>query len=146
MTFRAAATPASVAYYAVEDCPAMSFVFVCWHIQLKIKMQIRWVGRSTRWHDSCRLRIVSRSSLFVVDGIHIANIVGQNEPGIWNIWNIYDLAWELCEYIWPSRENIWPKIHVCEYFWPTRELDRYIWPKIELWAYIWPTREKIRTQ
>ena len=57
-------------------------------------MQISWVGRSTRWNDSCRLQIVSRSPLFVVDGIHIANIVGQNEPGIWNIF---------CqrEYIWP---------------------------------------------
>ena len=33
----------------LADCPAMSFVFVCWHINIIIsEIQISWVGRSTR--------------------------------------------------------------------------------------------------
>ena len=35
--------------YVVADCPAMSFVFVCWHIQIS-EIQISWVGRSTTSH------------------------------------------------------------------------------------------------
>ena len=30
----------------IADCPAMSFMFVCW--QIEIQMQISWVGQSTR--------------------------------------------------------------------------------------------------
>ena len=35
----------STTHYDVADCPAMSLVLVCWHIEIPI--QISWVGRST---------------------------------------------------------------------------------------------------
>ena len=35
----------------IADCPAMSFVFVCWQ-RIEIQMQISWVGRSTSSNSS----------------------------------------------------------------------------------------------
>ena len=39
----------------LADCPAMSFVFVCW--QIKIQMQISWVGWSTTNHQASNNRL-----------------------------------------------------------------------------------------
>ena len=40
-------TKISLAWSDLADCLAMSFIFVFWHIQIKIQLQISWVGRST---------------------------------------------------------------------------------------------------
>ena len=36
----------------LPDCPAMSFVFVCW--QINIQVQMSWVGQSTTTHHPCQ--------------------------------------------------------------------------------------------
>ena len=56
----------------LADCPAMSFVFVCWHIQIQI--QISWVGRSTTKHQYQ----YHRCFIFVQRLLHKLNVPFKN--------------------------------------------------------------------